>query len=601
MQPLAAIDASDESHPVTSTRVAWARLGLGVLQGLVLYFLYHATKTHHWPANEPLLFAPLLVVFVFVPVLVISGLGHIPAKTLGKWVLAATLIAAGLGFHDSWRINDATAQPFPTAILWTFGVAGFFIAHALVLAAATDQRRIASYPSYFDSAWKLLVQMMFSGLFVGVSWIVLWLGAELFKLIKLNFLQDLLKESWFAIPFSVFAFACAMQLTDVRPSIVRGIRNLLLVLLSWILPIALLIIGGFLLSLPFTGLTHLWETKHATQLLLSAAAALVILINAAFQNGAVADQVTPVLRVCARLASVLLLPLVAIAAYALGLRVADYGWTTDRIIASSCLLVAACYAVGYAWAAGRKTDWLKTIAPVNIATAFVILGVLLALFSPVLDPARISVADQVARLESGKQTAKNFDFEYLKFQGRRYGLEALKQLSAQTSGVDAVLVRERAIRAIEKKNPWDRSGKVANSQDLRTNLTVWPRNRPLPESFLAQDWANQDREWQIPQCLTRKSEPCDVYQIDFYGDGKVELFVVEKVNSGLHGRLFELEAANRWKLVALTNDLANCSALFEQLQRGEYKMVEHRLKDVEIAGKRISLRTANDEYTNCTP
>ena len=226
-------------------------------------------------------------------------------------------------------------------------MAGLFIVHTLVLASASDQKRIANYPTYFDCAWKLLVQMKFSVLFVGAVWIVLWLGASLFLLIRLNFFRDLLQESWFAIPVTVFAFACAVHLTDVRPVIVRGIRNLLLVLLSWILPVTLLIVGGFLVSLPFTGLAHLWATKHATALLLSSAAILVVLINTAFQNGTVEQDVAKILRVSARLACLLLVPLVGISAYALGLRVGEYGWTTDRIIAACCIVVASCYALGY--------------------------------------------------------------------------------------------------------------------------------------------------------------------------------------------------------------------------------------------------------------
>jgi len=87
----------------------------------------------------------------------------------------------------------------------------------------------------------------------GITWLVLTLGAQLFELVKLAFLTKLMRESWFAIPVTAFAFACAMHLTDVRPAIVRGIRSLLLVLLSWLLPVAVLLIGGFLATLPFTG------------------------------------------------------------------------------------------------------------------------------------------------------------------------------------------------------------------------------------------------------------------------------------------------------------------------------------------------------------
>jgi len=97
-----------------------------------------------------------------------------------------------------------------------------------------------------------------------------------------------------------------MHITDVRPSIVRGIRSLLLVLLSWLLPVAVLLVGGFLARLCVSGLTALWETGHATALLLTASAVLIILINATFQSGALFKKLNFILRGSLRIASFLL-------------------------------------------------------------------------------------------------------------------------------------------------------------------------------------------------------------------------------------------------------------------------------------------------------
>jgi len=598
-----------EPPSVQTAHLAKLRLLAGLVQGFVLYFLYIAVTTKTWPATDPMLFAPWLLVFSFIPVLLISSLGHLPPKTLWRWMLVATLIIGSLGFYDIWRSVgapstwgyevDSTKTSFPSWLLWTFGAGGFYIAHTLVLAAATDRQRIANYPTYFDSAWKLLIQLQFSGLFVAAFWLVLWMGAALFKLIALDFLLNLLIETWFSIPITAFAFACAMHLTDMRPAIVRGIRNLLLVLLSWILPLTVLIVGGFLLSLPFTGLSHLWATKHATALLLSTAAVLVILINTAFQNGDVTNEVARVLRLSARLACFLLLPLVAIALYALSLRVSDYGWTTDRIIATCCLLVASCYALGYAWAAAQRSGWLNAVAPVNIGTAFVILAVLLALFSPLLDPARISVAQQVARLESGLQTAEKFDFDYLKFQGKRYGLAALERLKTSDAGKDAALVREKATRTLEKKKPWENIEIGLTAQELRATLKVWPSSKTIPDSFLAQDWGKSTDKWSLPACLKNKTAVCDVYPIDFDGDKKDELLIIDQGGSGRAVVSAQAPDAHWAIATMLPYDFAKCSVFREKLQHGDYKLVAPRLKDLEIAGRRIQLNTNNYSQATC--
>ena len=593
---------------VATSRLAPVRLGIGLLQGCVLYFLYHSASSQTWLATDSALFGPLLLVSFFIPVLMMSGLGHLPSRAWWRWMLVATLIAASLAYYDIWRIVGAPAADYgpgipkasyPSPLLWLFGAGGFYIAHSLVLASGAEHKRIASYPSYFDSAWKLLIQIQFSALFVGAFWAVLGLGAALFKLIQLSFFMDLLKEAWFAVPVTVFAFACALHLTDMRPAIVHGIRNLLLVLLSWILPMAVLIIGGFLLSLPFTGMAPLWDTKHAGALLLSASALLVILINTAFQNGAVADQVARVLRISARLACGLLLPLVGIASYALGLRVAEYGWSTDRIIAACCLLVAGCYALGYAWAASRRSGWLDAVASVNIGTAFVILAVLLALFSPLLDPARISVANQIARLENGQQTAAKFDFDYLKFEGKRYGVEALERLKASAQGPDGALIQMKAAQSLAKQSARERTEVRPTFADLRANLKVWPKDKQLPESFVTQDWTKEANPWRLPTCFRKRTALCDVYVIESEADNQASLLVVGQ-DSDSGAALFVQKPDTRWHLTAvLPHDFRRCALFREKLQAGEFSLVPPTQKDLQIADRRVRFMPVDDPGANC--
>jgi hypothetical protein len=597
------------SSPINTSHLARMRLAIGALQGVALYFLYDSATNNTWPATNPFLFAPALLLCVIVPVLCISGLGTLRGRSLAIWLIFAALICYGLGFHDIWRGEGAPKSDYgtsgdliqyPSILLWLFGIGGFFIGHTLVLSSGIESRRIASYATYFDTAWKLLVQMKFSAIFVGACWAVLWLGAGLFDLIQLRFLKDLIQKSWFSIPITVFAFACAMQLTDVRPAIVQGIRNLLLVLLSWVLPVTLLIVSGFLISLPFTGLSHLWATKHATALLLSASATLIILVNAAFQNGAVEVDVAKVLRVSARLACFLLIPLVFIAIYALGLRVAAYGWTTDRIIAACCITVACCYALGYAWAATRSSGWLSFLAPTNIATAFVVLVILVSLFSPILDPARISVANQVARLKAGLQNASSFDFDYLRFEGKRYGQSALAELKTYTVGQDASSIREKAKQASEKTNRWMREAPRPNASDLNLNLTVWPKGQQLPATFVNQDWGDISgpETWRIPNCLKTKTNTCDVFLMDFDGDNQNELLVIGRGYS--EAVLFGKNSADHWSAVGyVQGDFGKCTQFLERLKVQDFKLTAPQYKELEVAGMRIPISLDRRVESRC--
>lgn len=601
-----------QPQPLVTTTTARIRLLTGLIQGLVLYLLYHARTAQTWPANEPLVFNALVLVFFFTPTLFISSLGHLPTKTMWRWLLVATLISAGLGAYDSWRHigvshhnygRDAGLIALPSPLVWYFGAVGFYIAHSLVMAAATDQRRIASYSTYFETAWKLIVQIKFSYLFTGALWLVLWLGAGLFDLIKLQFLKDLLQESWFAIPVTVFAFSCAMHLTDVRPAIVRGIRNLLLVLLSWILPLTVLIVGGFLLSLPFTGLTPLWDTKHATALLLVACAALITLINTAFQNGLVETEIARILRVSARVASFLLSPLIVLAVYALSLRVGEYGWTTDRIIAACCLLVGGIYAFGYTFAASQRQGiWLRNIAPVNIGVAMFVLAVLLALFSPLLDPARVSVNSQLNRLENNRSNAEKFDFDYLKTEGKRYGLAALERLKSSSEGSNVAVIKEKAGQALLKKNSWE-STPLANKDDLRKNLKIWPVGSSIPASFLAQDWKKltdfntSKMSLNVPDCLISQSSFCELFLIDIDGDGKSEILVSTPEKTYREQFIFKEQLDKSWQPVSqIHSKLVECPIYLEKLKMGDYKLKQSSNKALVIDGKEFNLN--DPDYTS---
>lgn len=583
--------------PEVSRSIAGGRLVIGLLQGLILYLIYQAGENKIWNAGNSSLFAALLLAMTITPVLLISALGHVPIRTLWRWLLPAAAVLALLGFYDIWSNAGAPywdtpktpdAARYPSPILWVHAVAGILIAHTLVIAGAADGRRMASYHGIFETASKLLIQIAFAGVFTGIVWLVLLLGAAMFDMIRLTFLKDVLDESWFAIPVTTFAFAYSLHITDVRPAIVRGIRSLVLVLLSWILPIAVLLIGGFLLALPFTGLGALWATKSATALLLAASAVLVVLINAAFQDGESAQEVATPIRFSARIAAVLLLPLVIIAAYALSLRVGQYGWTVDRLVAGFYLLMAASFAIGYFWAAMRGSPWLARVAKVNIVAAFILLFLMLAIFSPLLDPARISVNSQMAQLDSGKTPADKFDYEYLRFEGKRFGSEALQQLAARKSGKDAALIARKAQSALGKNNRWQ-PPVATDKTALAANITVWPKGAVLPASFLEQDWKKINEDYSMPECLRDRNAVCDGMLLDIDADGRPELIIPAAMNASVIGQ----DKDGLWQRIGVIDGLQACSKDIEAFKNGSYTLTPSLLRDIQIGGVRYAMdRTA---------
>lgn len=570
---------SDDDEAAGARGLGATRLIIGLIQGIALYLLYRAGDSHLWPSGQPMVFAALALVLAFVPLIVIEGAGNLCTVTLWSWAFGAAVLLAGLGAYDRWRLwlpdlprpahgNGLAASDLPSAGLFLSAVAILFIAHTLIQAGDSESKPIARYRLYFDTGWKLGVQLALAGLFVGVFWGVLELGASLFELIKLHGPRELIEKPWFAIPASALAAAAALHLTDVRAKLVAGIRMVALALLSWLLPLATLVIAGFLISILFTGFAPLWQTRTAAALLLSAAAVLVILINTAWQTGEGEPMPPFLLRLGGSIAAVALVPLVAIAAYALGLRVGQHGWSEERIVAAAAIVIAACYALGYAVAAFSgsvlRAHWLRGIAPVNVATAFVTILVLIALNSPVADPMRIAVSSQLSRLETGKVAADTFDYSYLRWEGGRFGHEALVTLAAKPGAV-ADKARQ-ALAAMARV-----SGERLSNAEIAAGVTLYPKDQLLPPSLLHQDWRTEQQVY-TPPCLSYGRVHCDAFVVDMNGDGRNEYLFVWGSDTNWSGAFLGQDDKGHWSVIG-TPSYPHCKAALDGLRAGQYAVV----------------------------
>lgn len=586
-------------------RPGLARLAVGLGQGAILYGLYKAVEVKAWPATEAMVFAPAFTLALFLPLSALFAVGAMRPRILMAWLGGTAALLVGLALHDLSRrgslpphglwVGAATLMPTPTLLVCV--AAALFIAQSLATAGVRDGRAVAAYPTYFDTAWKFAVQLHFAFSFVGVMWAILFLGAGLFQLIGLDFLYRLIRHAWFSIPVSTLALAAAVHLTDVRAGIVRAIRALVSVLQSWLLPLMTVILAGFLVSLAFTGLDLLWKTGRATALLLSAAAGLVVLINAAYQDG-LPDHAPPaVLRWAGRVAAGLILPLMMIAAYALYLRVAQHGWTVDRILAATCIAIGGLYGLGYLRATLALGGWLKHLEPANVGIAVVTVATILALLSPLADPARIAVASQVDRLLSGRVVPERFDFASLRRWGGRYGDAALTALAEDEA--TAPTIRTPAAQALQAQlgSPAAQLPLAAGRDDIAANLMV-PAGTTLPESFLRRDWTAAAPSWQIPNCLKRRGERCEAFLLDLTGDGRDDILLVP-AGTGLTV-LFAGSDRHDWPLVATSGDVTlKCPRVLDSLRSGQARPTPPAIPDLAVAGRQVRLTPLSKPAAPC--
>jgi hypothetical protein len=557
---------AEEEAAAPPAWLLWARLAIGLAQGALLYALIDAAAASWWVSDMPAARVAGQFAALYAPVLIIGALGVLRPVTLAVWALTATGFAAAIGWYAfaRWNGADATFAPFGGyngAYLIVPIV--LFVAHHLVAAGDETRKLIAPYDRYFDLGWRHSAQLALATLFVGAFWAVLLLGASLFRLIGIYAPGEIIAKQWFLWPATCTMLAAAIHLTDLRAGLVRGTRALGLLLLSWLLPAMTVLAGAFLVALAFSGLAPLWATRAATPLLLGAAGALVVLINAAYQDGHPETRAAFVLRWSARAAGVLLTPLAVLAGYALYLRIDQYGLTPDRVFAAGALVVVACYAVFYLVGAFWPR-WMKPLEIGNLASAVLITAVSGALFSPLADPARLSVDDQMARLAARRTPPEKFDVRALRWEGARYGEAALKRLQTRRDALG-----QRAASALAATSLYEEqtapAAQVPTMADL--DLQTLPPGPLLPATFL--------RARLIPAC----SEPCTAQMIDLNGDEALEVLVV----NGGDLLIFAQNELGAWRQIG-ANKLG---ALGKSAVQAPMTLAPPEVSDLMIAGQRL--------------
>jgi hypothetical protein len=212
----------------------------------------------------------------------------------------------------------------------------------------------------------------------------------------------------------------------------------------------------------------------------------------------------------------------------------------------------------------------------------------LALFSPIADPARISVNDQVARLQSGKVKPSQFDFYYLHTEGGRFGDAALKTL-AQSANPD---IRKNAQYQIDVEKP---SPPTPKNYNMASNLKVYPKGAALPPEFFKQNWANVKSDFSVPACLTLAQEPCDAILADLDNDGTNEVIVISGTDASWWGTIIRKNPAGVWAPIAYM-PTPHCAGDVTALENGTYKLVvppPPAMRAISIGGHYVLVKLAD--------
>src|SRR5690606_10867711 len=298
------------------------------------------------------------------------------------------------------------------------GVVASALALPLFQAGFHKRRMATRYPEVYGHVWTDAICAAGTAAFTGLSWLVLLLLSELFHLLKVDLLRDLIDDGWFGLTFTGLAAGAALGTLRNQVRILATLQTVVLLVASLLAVPLALSLAVFLLATAVSGPQVLWDaTRNATPLLLACAAGAFVLANAIARQDDSAMTGNRVMRGAGLVLAAVILQLAVFAAFSMGLRLNQYGLASERLWALVAIVVACVCGVGYgvALGRGRRSGWAAYLRRATFHAGLFVCALAVLLALPILDFGSISTRNQLARLENGTVTAEEFDFAALRW------------------------------------------------------------------------------------------------------------------------------------------------------------------------------------------
>ncbi|WP_436877311.1 DUF4153 domain-containing protein [Siccibacter turicensis] len=571
-----------KSETPLSAPLRWVLPLMGMLQGGVIYLLNRTTDLFSTPAEHGWL------LFVLAGSMALSSALIFAARSLRQpllWLgIAALLLLVAaqcawlvhaLQGLDTWDQRDALRG-------YVLTLSGLLFLTLPWLQSRLEAGRWGDFPSLFRLYWHNGLALLLSLLATGLSWLVLWLCASLFSLIGIDFFNTLFFDNRaFIHIFTGCIVAMTVTLCRSNPRLMLSVQHLLTLVATGLLPAVGAVMVLFMLALPGVGMEAISRQISGAGLLNTLCLLYLLLMALVWYPGRDAPPYMPLMRRLL-LGALLFAPVCALlAAWAVWLRVAQYGWTPDRLYAALITVVSLLWSVGYVISLARQRrsdgDFSRTGKVVlMVAPLFMAL-----VYTPILNPWRLSVHSQMARIEADKTRLDSATITMLS-NSLRWGRAALRTLQA-----DAAIQSNPALRRLIKEALSGRvtPGSTAGPDEFRQIPLAAPQPQPEP-AF----WATLAKQyvWRARDCLPENGvSSCMLLAQDLNGDGQPEWILF---NFSMRSAFVMSKQGGSWQGVGYFYTLPktlDASTLRKIAQSSRLTTLPQPWRDLSIDGERL--------------
>ena len=540
-------------------RYTWV-VASAIIQGLLLG-IYAVIP------SGPFLCLPLTVIFL-VPFVFWLSQEHW-GRRLVNFLLGLTIVLSALWAYRLWSLYSTEANfyiiPSQRSELIRVSMAVFLIIPFFQCRIAAWSWRFP-YSEIFFQFCRNLFLLFQAGIVIAVFWGLMVTAGLLFDIVGLQNVPYMIFNPLTAVPLSSLTIAISISVAIKHPGI-DSLGRWILSVLAWLLPFFSVLSVMFILCLPFSGLRKLWDTGQASTLMLLIQFGTIILANAAWLDGTKPVFLNRYANFLARM-SLLCLPVYTLLClYSVGLRIQQYGLTTDRIQAMFLAVTAGIWGLGYAGAVLIK-KWPVAIGKVNIASIIFMIILVVLMDSPLLDPYRLASENQYQRLMTGQIPPEDFDYIYTRFNLGRYGNAMLTELEKSPSV--QIKAGIRSARSIQPEEYLQYTLTGIPPKSRRERIVRGAKVYPAGKSLSDEQAEYFVTHWEYLKDVQRPQELVFVF-VDVERSGHNLLVLTE--DSGL---VYNIDGTPR--------PLGAVSGVFKSLENPDVRTLEPRYYDLSING-----------------